>query len=145
MATTNVVNGTAIALYIDESGTLRKIGNLVSNDFDWSRDMIEVSSKSSAGTKEYIYGDQGGSFSFEGMYEEDASLGTSERSFGDLWSVIYNGTTATMVFTTNSSGDDKYSGTVLLSNLKLGAPYNDKATFSGTFQITGAVTKGTVS
>lgn len=145
MATDNVVNGTALALYIDESGTLRKIGNLVSNDFEWSRDMIEVSSKSSAGSKEYIYGDKGGSFSFEGFHEEDTSMGTSERSFGDLWTLLNNGTTATMVFTTNSTGDDKYSATVLISNIKLGAPYNDKSTFSGTAQITGAVTKGSVA
>lgn len=145
MATTNPVNGTAMALYIDESGTLRKIGNLVSNDFDISADMIEVSSKSSAGWKEFIAGDKGATFSFEGIYEEDASLGTSERSFGDLYTLLTGTNSLTLVFTTNSSGDDKYSAACLLSNLKISSPYNDKVTFSGTAQITGAITKGTVS
>ena len=145
MATTNPVNGTAMALYIDESGTLRKIGNLVSNDFDISADMIEVSSKSSAGWKEFIVGDKGATFSFEGIYEEDASMGTSERSFGDLYTLLTGGTSATMVFTTNSTGDDKYSATVYLSNVKISSPYNDKVTMSGTAQITGAITKGSVA
>lgn len=145
MATNNPVNGTALALYIDESGTLRKVGNLTSNDFDISADMIEVSSKSSAGWKEFIKGDMGATFTFEGIYEEDTSLGTSERSFADLYNLLVGSSTATLVFTTNSTGDDKYSAAAIISNLKLGAPYNDKATFSGTAQITGAITKGTVS
>ena len=144
MATSNPVNGTLIALYIDETGTLRKVANLRSNDFDFSVDMIEVSSKSSAGAKEYIAGDSGGSFTFEGIFEEDGSVGTSDRSFADLFTLAQAKSAFTAVMTSNVTGDVKYSASVLLSNLKLTAPYNDAATFSGTCQITGAITPGTI-
>ena len=45
----------------------------------------------------------------------------------------------------NSTGDDKYSASVYLSNMKISSPFNDKVTMSGTAQITGAITKGSVA
>ncbi len=145
MATTGVVNGSNMALYIDDSGTIKKIANLTSNDLDISADMIEVTSKSSAGWKEFMPGDKGATFTFDAMYEEDTSAGTGEKSFSDIYTMLTGGTSATLVFTTNSTGDDKFSATCYISSLKLGSPHNDKATFSGTAQITGAITKAAVS
>jgi len=55
MATANVVNGTLIAIYKDVSGTLTKIANATSNDFDVTKDMIDVTNKDSAGWKGHLH------------------------------------------------------------------------------------------
>ena len=144
-ATTGSLNGTLVALHIDESGTLKKVANLMSNDLDISIDMIDVSSKSSGGWKEFIVGDKGGQFSFSAVMEEDGSVGTDERSFSDLYTLAVAGTAFTLVFTSAVVGDKKYYGSCYLSNLKVSSPYNDKVTFTGTGQVTGALSVATVS
>lgn len=144
-ATTGSLNGTLVALHVDEAGTLKKVANLQSNDFDFNVDMIDVSSKSSAGWKEFIVGDKGGQFSFSAVLEEDGSVGTDERSFQDLYTLSSAGTAMTLVFTSAVVGDRKYSASCYITNLKLSSPYNDKVTFTGTGQITGAITAAAVS
>ena len=46
---------------------------------------------------------------------------------------------------TNVTGDEKYSGTAFFTSLSLSAPNNDKATWTGTLQGSGALTIGTVA
>jgi hypothetical protein len=55
------------------------------------------------------------------------------------------GTNLSVVFTTNVTGDVKYTGSALLGGLSLSAPDNDAASFTGDITITGAVTQGTVA
>ena len=126
------------------SGTLKPIANLVSNDISFTKDLIEVTSKSSAGSKEFMYGHFGASGSFEGRFEDD-SVGSTEYSFEELYSVMVAGTNLSVVFTTNVTGDVKYTGSALLGGLSLSAPDNDAASFTGDITITGAVTQGTVA
>jgi hypothetical protein len=47
--------------------------------------------------------------------------------------------------TSNVTGDEKYTGTAFFSSLSLSAPNNDKATWTGTLQGSGALTLGTVA
>jgi len=132
MATTGLVNGTLISIYKDVAGTLTKIANATSHSIDISKDMIDVTNKDSAGAKEFIAGEYGYTLNVEGIFEEDASVSTQ-------------GTSVTVVMTTNSSGDQKLTGAAFFSSLSLSAPNNDKATFTGTLQGTGALTIGTVT
>lgn len=143
MATSGTINGTLIRLFHDNSGTLEPIANLVSNDISFTKDLIEVTSKSSSGSKEFMYGHFGASGSFEGRFE-DTTVASGDYSFADLYSAMIAGTTLPVVFTTNETGDVKYSGSALLGSLSLSAPDNDAASFSGDITITGAVTQGTV-
>ncbi|WP_445956193.1 phage tail tube protein [Yeosuana sp.] len=144
MATAGIINGTNLALFVDVSGTLTKIANLVSNDLTFTKDLIETTSKSSAGSKEFMYGHFGASGSFEGRFEDDSVSGT-EYSFEQLFDAQVAGTSLTVVFTTNTTGDLKFEGTALLSSLSLSSPDNDAASFSGDVTISGAITKGTVA
>ena len=144
MATSGTINGTILRLFVDDSGTLKPIANLVSNDISFTKDLIEVTSKSSAGSKEFMYGHFGASGSFEGRFEDD-SVGSTEYSFEELYSVMVAGTNLSVVFTTNVTGDVKYTGSALLGGLSLSAPDNDAASFTGDITITGAVTQGTVA
>ena len=143
MATANVVNGTLIAIYKDVSGTLTKIANATSNDFDITKDMIDVTNKDSAGWKEFIVGEGGGTMNIDGMFEEDG--GVSTISWKDIYTDLAAGTAITAVMTSNVSGDIKLSGSAFFSNLTLSAPNNDVTTFTASLQGTGALTVSTVS
>ena len=144
MPTTGPVNGTLIAIYKDISGTLTKIANATSNSFDITADMIDVTSKDSAGWKEFITGEKGYTLSIEGIFEEDGSVGAGALSWKDVITDLTAGTGVTIVMTSNVSGDLKLSGAAFFSNLNLSATNNDKATFTATIQGTGALTVGTI-
>ena len=144
MPTSGTINGTNLALYVDVSGTLKKIANLTSNDAGFQTDMIETTSKSSGGNKEYMYGHHGGTYGCEGRFMDDSTPGT-EYGFEDLYDAQRARNTLTVVFTTNASGDLKFEASCLISNLQASAPDNDAAGFTCDLQITGAVTKGTVA
>ena len=145
MATTGPVNGTLISIYKDVSGTLKKIANATSHSFDISKDMIDVTSKDSAGAKEFIAGEYGWTMNVEAIFEDDASVGASQQSFKDLATDLLAGTILTVVITTNVTGDEKYTGSAYFMSLSLSAPNNDKATWTGQLQGTGALTIGTVA
>jgi TP901-1 family phage major tail protein len=145
MATTGPVNGTLISIYKDVSGTLKKIANATSHSFDISKDMIDVTSKDSAGAKEFIAGEYGWTMNVEAIFEDDASVGASQQSFKDLATDLLAGTILTVVISTNVTGDEKYTGSAYFMSLALSAPNNDKATWTGQLQGTGALTIGTVA
>lgn len=145
MATTGPVNGTLISIYKDVAGSLKKIANATSNSIDISKDMIDVTSKDSAGAKEFIAGEYGYTLNVEAIFEDDASVGASQQSFKDLATDLLAGTLLTIVMSTNVTGDEKYSGTAFFTSLSLSAPNNDKATWTGTLQGSGALTIGTVA
>ena len=143
MATTGIVNGTIIGLYADISGTLTKVANATSHSLSLASDMIEVTNKDSAGWKEFLAGEKGGTISVDGRFEEDGSVGSGAYSFKDLMDKLVAGTTLLAVWGSNVTGDVKTSVEVYVSNLELSAPQNDAASFTCSLQITGAVTFGT--
>jgi predicted secreted protein len=145
MPTTGPVNGTLISIYKDVSGTLKKIANATSNSLDISKDMIDVTSKDSAGAKEFIAGEYGYTLNVEAIFEDDQSVGASQISYKDLVTDLLAGTLLTIVMSSNVTGDEKYTGSAFFSSLSLSAPNNDKATWTGTLQGSGALTLGTVS
>jgi predicted secreted protein len=145
MPTSNPVNGTLIAIYKDVSGTLTKIANATSNDFDITKDMIDITNKDSAGWKEFLVGEGGFTMQIEGMFEEDTSVGAGGLSWKDLMTDLLAGTSVTVVMTSQVTGDQKLSGSAFFSNLTLSAPQNAVSTFSASLQGTGALTVGTVS
>jgi predicted secreted protein len=148
MATTGKINGTIIGLYKVTAGTpdtFTKIANGRSANFDLSVDMIETTEKDSGGFKEYIAGEKGGTFQFEGVLEYESSVSTQGLSFDDLVTDALAGTAFTIRWSSQSSGDQYMQSSVLISGVSGSAPNNDVATFSCTMQMTGTITKGNVS
>jgi predicted secreted protein len=145
MPTTGPVNGTLISIYKDVAGSLKKIANATSNSIDISKDMIDVTSKDSAGAKEFLAGEYGYTLNVEAIFEDDNSVGASQISYKDLVTDLLAGTLLTIVMSSNVTGDEKYTGSAFFMSLSLSAPNNDKATWTGTLQGSGALTLGTVS
>lgn len=143
MATTGIIDGTIVGLYVDVSGTLTKVAGLTSNDMDLSIDMLETSNKDGAGWATFLPGKKSASFTFNGFMQENGS--TTNYSFEELYIAATAGTGLTMALSSQTTGDIKYTATVYLSNLKRSDKFNAPSEFSGTAQISGAITKAAVS
>jgi TP901-1 family phage major tail protein len=142
MATTGLVNGTLIAIYKDVAGTLTKVANATSSDFELTRDTIDATNKDGGAYKEFLIGLAGWTMNAEGLFEEDGSAtGISAK---DLLDDIIAGTPITVVMTSNVTGDIKVSGSAIITSFAWNAPVNDVATFSVALQGTGALTVGTI-
>lgn len=143
MATTGLVNGTAVALYKDISGTPTKIANLTSTDFELSKDTIDATNKDGGNYKEFLVGLSGWTMNAEGIFEEDGSAtGVSAK---DLLDDIIAGAPITVVMTSLVSGDLKLSGSAIITSFAWNAPVNDVSTFSVSLQGSGELTVGVVT
>lgn len=143
MATTGLVNGTAVALYKDISGTPTKIANLTSTDFELSKDTIDATNKDGGNYKEFLVGLSGWTMNAEGIFEEDGSAtGVSAK---DLLDDIIAGAPITVVMTSLVSGDIKLSGSAVITSFAWNAPVNDVSTFSVSLQGSGELTVGVVT
>jgi hypothetical protein len=105
-------------------------------DMNW--DMEDATTVDSAKSKEYLAGEFGGTVTFEGI--------TSE---GDTYSVTQlktAGDARTAVACLWGRADDdarRYSCNVFISNVNIVANKNEPIKYSGTLQITGALSEGT--
>jgi TP901-1 family phage major tail protein len=142
MATTGLVNGTLIAIYKDVAGTLTKVANATSSDFELTRDTIDATNKDGGVYKEFLIGLAGWTMNAEGLFEEDGSAtGISPK---DLLTDIIAGAPITVVMTSNATGDLKVSGSAIITSFAWNAPVNDVSTFSVALQGTGTLTVGTI-
>ena len=139
MATTTMVDGTLIKLYKATTA----FAKLKSNDMSIAIDKLVTSNKDDAGWETSLAGLKSGSFSFEGNFIETG--GSTNTTFDELLTDAAAGTIFTANMHSGVSGDSKFSASVFLTDLKLNAPFNDIVTFSGTLNITGALTASTVS
>ncbi len=133
MATTGIVNGTSLLLYVD--------GTAVSHSTNFTINMTmetrDATTKDSSGWSDKLEGLRSWSIDGEAMMAFDATYG-----FDDLFA-LYNGrTSATVLFSTEVSGDKYYTGTGYLTSLSETAGVEDSATFSFTFEGTGTLTEG---
>ena len=141
--TQGLVNGTLIALYKDVSGTLNKVANLTSTDFELTKDTIDATNKDGGNYKEFLVGLSSWTMSAEGIFEEDDS--TTNFSPKDLLDDIIAGEEITVVMTSNESGDIKLSGSAVMTSFAWNAPVNDVSTFSCSLQGSGSLTVGVVT
>lgn len=136
MPSTGAMNGTAILLKVGAT----TVAKLKSNSFKVNRATIDVSNKDSGGWKESLYGQGSGSFDFDGVFSEDGTWG-----FDEAYAAMIAKTSLTVLYASAVVGDKSYTGTCILTSLTQTAPMEDAVTFSGTLELTGAPTQGTVS
>ncbi|MGV7234753.1 MAG: phage tail tube protein [Nitrosomonadaceae bacterium] len=132
MPTTGPFNSTALGIYID--GTL--LAYSTSGDYNVNRAEIDVTSKDSGGWKDVLYGLGDWSISAEGIVALDSSTNA-----GYLFGLQTAKTTVNVKFSTDTSGDDYYHGSAIITNLTMSAPMEDKATFSCTLVGDGVPTE----
>jgi predicted secreted protein len=118
------------------------VDGTVTKSIDFTTDMIDVTTDQSIGhAKEYLPGETGASIQCEGKVEE----GTTGYSIADLIDAHINRTSLAFIYGKTTAGSMTVTGSGYISALNLGASKGDAQTWSATIQVTGQVTRSTVS
>lgn len=131
-----VQNGTDVLLKI--GGTL--INATTNHELNLTADMIDVTTKDSNGSKEYIAGEDDGTITVEGNYDPAATY-----SWSDLFAAFTGKASAALIFGLQETGDKAISLNGLLMNLSLSGSKNEAGTWTAEFQKTGAATEVTLT
>jgi predicted secreted protein len=105
---------------------------------NFSRALIDVSNKDSGGWKQSIYGQGSGTFDFEGVFDEAGNWG-----FSQAFTALAAKTNLTARWAA-AAGDIYYEATCQITSLSESAPMEDAVTFTGSLEMTGAPTTGTM-
>lgn len=135
MATSGIFNGSLLSIKVDGN----KILNSTSCSLSLSADTPEATTKDSGGFQELIVGVKSGEISFEGLVAYDSGSGSQ---IGDISDELISGAEVTWEFSTDVSGDDKYSGTGFISSIEITADMESPVSYSGTIVTTGTITQG---
>ena len=131
MATTGQINGTSFLLY--------SAGNAIAYSrtctVNRTVNMIDVTSKTSAGNTDILPGLRDATMDVDGLVALD-----SNYNFEYLDGLVTGRTRVMLKFSTNTSGDGYLHGYGYITSLSASAPYEDATTFSASFQIDGALT-----
>lgn len=142
MATTGVINGTKFGVYA--AGI--KVGFATSASLSINHNLRDTSTKDSGGWRSQLEGQRDFEVSVEGMVIfATASGAISDLTMDELYSTyIATRTEFTIMFSTEISGDYKWSGKAFMTSLSADAPNEDSSSWSASFSGTGALTQAVV-
>lgn len=134
--TAGIKNGTLTAIYIGSN----KI--LLCTNHELTRAMATrpATSKDSGGNEESLEGLKNWAMSGEAFFAEDSAYG-----YEDLNDALEARTKVTVKWSSEVSGDVKFSGSAYLTSLKLSSKVEDSETYSFELKGTGAITKAIIS
>ena len=131
----------------NQDGTviLLKVGGqtltgLVTQGLDMSADEIDITTKDDAGVKKFLPGEFGGTFSAEGKHAD-----TDSYSFAYLIGLMQARSATAFIYGGQTPGDVTQSGTCFPTTISASDPKNAERTWSASFRIAGALTKGSVT
>lgn len=130
MATTGILNGTLMLLYVNGVA----IGGTTSHSRSQSVAMRDSTTKDSGGNEEVLPGLWSGSYSFDGFVAYDNTYG-----FDDLEELCRAKTKVSLVFTTDVVDDPFWKCDAYLETLDDESPNAENVGYSGTFHITGGM------
>ncbi len=131
MATTGIINGTDLLVYV--GGTA--ITHSTSASISFSMETRDASTKDSDGYREILEGQRSFTIEAEAMTALDAAEG-----FEDLFAAWVARDILTIKFATIDSADQFYQGQGYCTSLSMDSGVEDSSTFSATFEMTGTVT-----
>jgi len=136
MATSGIMNGTLIGVYV--GSTL--ISHATEGSISLNMDTRDSTTKDAAGQRALLEGVKSGTISVSALYADDAAYGVDE-----LMAAWAARTTLTVKFSTEVTGDSFWSAAAYVTSLEVNAAMEDNASYAATFELTGAITYGTVS
>ena len=144
MATNGVINGTKFGVYA--AGT--KIGYATSASISMNHNLRDTSTKDSGGWRDQMEGQRDWECSVEGMviFVDSSGSAISDLTMNELYSTyIATRTEFELSFSTEISGDIKWTGNAYMTSLSADTPNEDSSTWSAAFSGTGALTQSAVS
>ena len=127
-----VVNGTNLIITL--GGTA--IANAQEVSLSLNHDVIDVTTKDSAGNRELIPGQKSGSMSCSGLQEFSGSNGIKA-----LTATFNTGAAVALVFDQVATSGETFSANGILTSLEISGGTDDAPTYSASFELTGAITK----
>ena len=143
MATSGIINGTDFGVY--DGSTL--IAYATSGSVSINHSLRDISNKESAGWKEQLEGQRDWEVSCEGMVAFLAAGGgaVGGKTVDELFTAyIATRTVLTVMFSTEETGDFKYSGYAWITSMSIDSPNEDNTTYSLSFSGTAALTQAAV-
>lgn len=145
MASTGKLVGNSIGIYINVDGSgggLLLIAAGTGATYSADRQVIDVTTKDNSGARAILMGGKSVNFTFNGAMTFDQSDATTNGydAVLDAWN---SGTSCTVRFTTNTTGDKYIQCTAYIANISGDAPVNAMGTYSLDIQSTGDITIGT--
>lgn len=142
MATTGIVNAKLLTFYKDVTGTKTAIACATEATINFEKEMRETTCKESGDNRTYLPSFTNATGSFSGLFSFDATNYSAEDVYTDLAA----GTSITVRFSTEVSGDIYWQASAFVTSLSISSGQNgENVTYSGNLQFTGAITKGTVT
>lgn len=135
MATTSVINSTALKVYVD--GTAVAHCNDASLSF--SHSPRDITTKDSGGYRQLLEGLRSATMSGSALFAYDSAYGDEE-----LYALLVGRSECVVRLDTGVSGDRYYSCSARITQLDINSPgAEDNAGLSFTFESSGAFTSGT--
>ena len=129
------MNGTLLGVY--SAGTL--IAHATEGSISLSMDTRDATSKDSSGSRDLLEATKSGTISVSALYAEDAAYGVD-----DLMTSWAARTTLTVKFSTEVTGDHYWEASAYVTSLEVNSGMEDNVSYSATFELSGAITYGTV-
>lgn len=133
MATTGIVNGSLICIYVEGV----KVAYLLSNSSSKSRATRKTSNKDSGQFETSLAGLISTGYECNGLMVEGSSYVT-------LYDLFIAGDSVTVMESSGVTGDIKYSQEAIITKLDRDNPHQENSTFSVSFEGTGDITKATI-
>ena len=131
------MNSTVFKLYNGATA----LSKLTDGSLSLNREMRDSTSKDSAGVREVCPGLFSATISFSGLHADGDTMG-----FSALQAALVADVALTVKWSSEVTGEKYYSASAHLSSLELtSGGFEDNVTYSGTLEVTGAVTEATVA
>lgn len=146
MATAGVMNGTKLRLYVDQAGgsTYTAVGSSLDATINFTHSPRETTNQDSAGWATFLEGKRSFTIDFNALHTEDGT-----NNFIDWYDTLASQTlrgNVTFKFSTATAGDTTLTGAGYITSLvNASGGVEANATFNGSIQGSGTLTKGTVS
>ena len=133
MATTGIINGTSILVYVGSTALMHSTSGTLTLNMD-TRD---ATTKESGGWKDILEAGRNWTMEAEGLY----ALDSSNKDWQDLFSSMNARTTVSLEFKTSDAADTYYSGTAYITSISQEAPTEDNVSYSVSFEGTGTLSE----
>lgn len=136
---TGIINGSNLRVYVGANA----VAYATEGSLSLSREFTEQLHKDNAGSgwSERSPHTKNATITVSALYADDAA----SSNLNELFTAWDAGTSLTIKFSTEDSGDDFWSGNFYCESLELNAPDKDDASYSATFVSDGAITMSQVA
>ena len=139
--TAGIANAKILTIYKNVSSVQTAIACATSASISFEKEMRETTCKESGDYRTYLPSFMNGTMSFSGLFAYDATNYSAE----DIYTDLAAGTSITVRFSTENTGDIYWSASGYVTSLSIESGQNgENVTYSGSIQLTGTISTGTV-